>query len=65
MAKSAYRLSCRQFMVIKRDWERSGKDRDQMLGVMTLALERIWMTPEEVRKVEEAIQATRSPVLIE
>ncbi len=61
----AYKLSCRQFLTLYRDWQRDAAARGQDLGLMTLDFERIFISKEESQMVAEAIRATRSPVQLD
>ncbi len=61
----SYQVNCRQFIALHRSWERDKAQRAGPLGLMTLRLERIWITAAESKRVAEAIQATRSPVALD
>lgn len=61
----SYMISCRQFYSLRREWQRSNPGQGQPLGVMTLGLDRIWMTEDEVKKVSGAIEEARSPVSLD
>lgn len=64
-AQHSYKISCRQFNSVLREWQRSSPTHEQPMGVMTLGLDRIWITEEEARKVAGAIQDAQSPVSID
>ncbi len=57
-----YQLNSRQFLVLQRDWLRKKEDQNSNLMIMTLNLDRIWITPSEAKEVESAIAAKRSSV---
>ncbi len=61
----SYQVNCRQFISLHHSWERDKSLRAGPLGLMTLRLERIWITAAESKRVAEAIQATRSPVALD
>jgi hypothetical protein len=61
----SYKISCRQFYSVRREWQRNSSARGQPLAVMTLGLDRIWITEEEVKKVVGAIEEARSPVSLD
>jgi hypothetical protein len=61
----SYKISCRQFQSVRREWQRNSSTRGQSLGLMTLGLDRIWITEEEVKKVVGAIEEARSPVSLD
>jgi hypothetical protein len=61
----SYKISCRQFIAVRREWQRNTSARGQPLGLMTLGLDRIWITEEEVKKVVGAIEEARSPVSLD
>jgi hypothetical protein len=61
----SYLVHCRQFVSVQREWERNRAVQGQALGLMTLALERIWITEKETKQVAAAIQSARSPVVLE
>jgi hypothetical protein len=60
-----YKISCRQFMTVYRSWLKSGAEREQSFGVMTLGFERIWISKDEGAQVQAAIQEMRSPLAID
>ncbi len=61
----SYQVNCRQFIALHHSWERDKAQRAGPLGLMTLRLERIWITAAESKRIVEAIQATRSPVALD
>ncbi len=61
----SYQVNCRQFSSLLHSWERDKAQRARPLALMTLRLERIWITAGESQKVQEAIQAMRSPVALD
>ncbi len=61
----SYQVNCRQFSALFHSWERDKAQRARPLGLMTLRLERIWITAGESQKVEAAIRAMRSPVALD
>jgi hypothetical protein len=61
----SYKISCRQFTAVRREWQRNSSARGQPLGLMTMNLDRIWITEEEVKKVVGAIEEARSPVSLD
>ncbi len=61
----SYLIHCRQFVSVQREWERNRAAQGQALGVMTLGLERIWITEKETKQVVAAIQSARSPVVLD
>lgn len=61
----SYKISCRQFISVRREWQRNSSAQGQPLGVMTLGLDRIWITEEEAKKVVGAIEEARSPVSLD
>ncbi len=56
----SYQLNSRQFLNMQRDWQRKKEEQDSSLMIMTLNLDRIWLTPSEAKEVESAILAKRS-----
>ena len=61
-----YKISCHQFMLVYRTWMKDNEAaRPRALPVMTLGFERIWITLQEGKQIEEAVQAMRSPVAID
>ncbi len=61
----SYQVNCRQFNSLLHSWEKDKAQRSGPLALMTLGLERIWITAGESQKVQEAIQAMRSPVALD
>ncbi|HZQ10377.1 MAG TPA: hypothetical protein VFD70_27610 [Anaerolineae bacterium] len=61
----SYQVNCRQFASIHKTWVREGARPTEILWVMTLGFERIWMTVEESQQVAAAIKATHSPILLD
>ncbi len=61
----SYQVNCRQFSSLLHSWEKDKAQRARPLALMTLRLERIWITAGESQKVQEAIQAMRSPVALD
>lgn len=64
-AAYSYKISCRQFNSLVREWQHNGIAHEQPLGVMTLGLDRIWITEEEIKKVAGAIHDAQSPVSLD
>ena len=60
-----YQISCRQFYSVRREWQRNKSAHGQPLGVMTMGLDRIWITEDEAKKVVGAIEEARSPVSLD
>ncbi len=61
----SYQVNCRQFSTLLQRWERDKVQHTRPLALMTLRLERIWITAGESRRVAEAIEARRSPVALD
>lgn len=61
----SYRVNCRQYLTVQRDWQRNGAPHDVNLCVMTLSLERIWISAAEAKQVEAAILDQRSPLALD
>jgi hypothetical protein len=61
----SYKISCRQFAAVRREWQRNSSAHGQPLGLMTMNLDRIWITEDEVKKVVGAIEEARSPVSLD
>ncbi len=61
----SYQVNCRQFSALLHSWERDKTQRARPLALMTLRLERIWITAGESQKVEAAIRAMRSHVALD
>jgi len=61
-----YKISCHQFMLVYKTWMKDNEAaRVRPLPVMTLGFERIWVSLEEGKLIEQAVQAMRSPVAID
>jgi hypothetical protein len=60
----SYHLNCRQFSTVQRSWQKNSITQEHALGVMTLNFERIWITPQEVSQVADAIKSARSPLAL-
>jgi len=60
-----YQVNCRQFLAVQRDWQRNEARHDANLCVMTLGLERIWISAAEAKQVEAAILDKRSPLALD
>ncbi len=60
-----YKLNCRQFNTLYRDWQRGARPAPVTLGLMTLGFERIWMTEPELVQVSNAIHSQVSPLALE
>ncbi len=58
----SYQLNSRQFLAMQRDWQRKKEEQDSSLMLMTLNLDRIWITPSEAKAVESAIADKRASV---
>ncbi len=64
-ASRSYRIHCGQFFSQFRQWEKnSSHDEKQTLGLMTLGMDRIWITDKEGQEIAEAIRDSRSPVIL-
>lgn len=61
----SYYVNCRQFAARNRDWQKDKAQSPLPLWLMTLGFERIWITEEESKLVEAAIQSTHSPVALD
>jgi hypothetical protein len=61
----SYQVNCREFTSMLRAWEQDRVQRTGPLSLMTLSLQRIWITAGESRQVMAAIEATRSPVTLD
>ncbi len=61
----SYQVNCRQFVTLHRSWERDKAQQAGPLGLMTLSLERIWITAAESKQIEAAIQSTQPTVLLD
>ncbi|MCL5952362.1 MAG: hypothetical protein M1132_11680 [Chloroflexi bacterium] len=59
-----YKVHCRQFTLVYKDWQKDATAQGHPLAVMTLGFERIWLTAEEVEQVATAIRATSSPITL-
>lgn len=60
--KHSYQVNCRQFSSLLRQWQHDLDEQTHPLGVMTLGLEQIWVTPEEGAQIAAAIKATAASV---
>jgi hypothetical protein len=61
----SYQVNCRQFASLLHAWENDKVQRAGPLGLITLGLQRIWITSGESRRVSAAIEATLSPVALD
>ncbi len=61
----SYQVNCRQFVTLHHNWERDKAQHAGPLGLMTLSLERIWLTAAESKQIEAAIQATQRSVSLD
>ena len=61
----SYRINCRQFLTLERDWRRTRQEQEAPLGLMTLGFDRIWISKAEAEQVEGAILARSSPLTLE
>lgn len=61
----SYQVNCSQYVSTYHDWQRNIRTETQAMGVMTLAFERIWITPEESQQIAAAIRAASSPVMLD
>ncbi len=61
----SYQVNCRQVISLQQSWAKDKVQRKGPLALMTLRLERIWITAGESKRVAEAIQAMRSPVALD
>lgn len=59
-----YHVNCRQFSVVHRAWQQKSASNPAALAVMTLDLERIWMTPAESDQVLAAIKGMQNPLAL-
>jgi hypothetical protein len=57
-------VNCRQYLGAYRDWQQKGPPERKTFRVMTLDFERIWVTEEEGKEIDAAIQAAKSPVSV-
>ncbi len=57
-----YQLNSRQFLNMQRDWQKKQNGQADNLMIMTLNLDRIWITASEAKEVESAILAKHSSV---
>ncbi|HZQ09260.1 MAG TPA: hypothetical protein VFD70_21970 [Anaerolineae bacterium] len=64
-SERAYKLNCRHYISTYKEWQRHSRANSQALGVMTLDFERIWITAIEGEQIVTAIQAARSPVVLD
>ncbi len=62
---NSYKVNCRQYTSIFHTWQKSQRAPAQACGVMTLDYVRIWITEQEGAKIAEAIQALRTPVVLD
>ena len=62
----SYKISCHQFLLMYRTWMKDNEAaRPRPLPVMTLGFERIWITLDEGKQIQQAVQAMVSPVTID
>ncbi len=61
----SYRINCRQFLTLERDWQRTRSEPESPLALMTLGFDRIWISKAEAEQVEGAILARNSPLTLE
>lgn len=61
----SYKVNCRQYVSIFQSWQKSKHTPSQPCGVMTLDYVRIWITEQEGAKIKEAINALRTPVVLD
>ncbi len=61
----SYQVNCRQFTSVQRLWHHDKPQGTRLFDVMTLNFERLWMTESESQQVAAAIQAMRSPVVVD
>lgn len=59
-----YRVHCRQFASALKNWQKNDAPRGLHLAVMTLGMDRIWITKEEAELVAASIQSARSPLAL-
>jgi len=62
LEKHSYQVNCRQFSNLLRQWQNNLDEKSNPLGVMTLGLEQIWVTPEEGAQIAAAIKSTSASV---
>ena len=61
----SYWLHCRQFNSEFKAWLKGHEPQEATLGLMTLAMERIFLTQEESQEVAQAITDASSPKLLD
>ncbi len=61
----SYQVNCRQFSMLHHSWEKDKMQHAGPLALMTLRMERIWITAAESNRVAEAIETMRSPVALD
>lgn len=59
-----YKVQCRQFALVYKDWQKRDAPLGHALPVMCLGFERIWLTAEEAEQVLSAIRSNRSPITL-
>lgn len=59
-----YQLNCSHFKSEYKNWQKKKASGSQLLGVMTLGFERIWVTEPECAEISTAILASHTPVTI-
>lgn len=60
----SYQVNCRQFAYLYKSWHKSHAAPLDLLGLMTLASDRIWITEAEGEQIASAIQLAHSPVAL-
>lgn len=65
VGENVYDVNCRQYLVTYGNWQRQKPADAKAFGVMTLGYERIWVTEAECKQIADAIQASRSPLVLE
>ena len=62
----SYWLHCRQFTSEFKTWLKGhGPEQETTLGLMTLAMERLYLTQDECQVVAEAIKTATSPKVLD
>lgn len=61
----SYQVNCRHFTSEYKTWRKQNADGWNVIRVMTLSFEQIFITEAESQKVVEAIQAVRSPIQVD
>jgi hypothetical protein len=59
-----YKVQCRQFTLVYKDWQKRDAALRHSLPVMCLGFERIWLTAQEAEQVVSAIRSNISPITL-